>query len=684
MISTPFVNSLPEVDVVEDGKHIEYLNIAAAFDTETSSFYDHGERRACMYIWMFGIGNIVTYGRTWEEFTRLLKILQVSYQLDSKSRRLVVYVHNLSYDWQFLRKHIKPDKVFALERDDPGYIISGGIMFKCSMKLSGGKSLANIGKDLVSHHIEKAVGDLDYRLIRGPTTPLTPRELHYCEYDIRVLLAYIDEKIEQDGSIVKIPLTNTGYVRNFCREKCLSRSNYTRYRNLISTLTVDAEEYEQLKRAFIGGFVHSNPQYTRQILHNVSSDDFTSSYPAVMCLEKFPMSASRKIEGAISNQRLEALLNTYCCLFDLELHDVSPRLWQDFPISSSKCYVKKNFSESNGRIVTAEQINLTVTELDYQTYREFYNWAGFKISNMRVYQKQYLPRAFVSAILDLYVDKTTLKGIESEEVNYMIKKNMLNAAYGMSVTDIVREQWEYTDNEYSQLETDVEKSLEAYNNSKKRFLFYPWGVWVTAHARRNLFDGIKAVGDDYIYADTDSVKYFNPERHQGYFDAYNKRIDEKIDLISKHYRIEKSKFRPKTNAGKEKPLGYWDFEGVYDNFKTLGAKRYMYSKGDSLVVTISGANKKNAARYLSQFPDPFERFDHGLVIPEDYAKRMSSLWIDEETEGDMKDYLGNWFHYHELSSVSMKPTEYRMTMSTEFKKFIDFILGVEERNGGLT
>lgn len=216
--------TIQDAGSVVTNKNIEYLNVPAAFDIETTSFYQNDDKspenkRGIMYIWQFGIGNVVTTGRTWDEFKSLLTILENILYLD-KNRRLVIYVHNLPYEWQFMRQHFTWDEVFILDDRKPVTARIGGIEFRCSMKLAGGKSLANTAKDLIKYPVEKMVGDLDYSLIRTPLTPLTPTELKYCENDIRVILHYIQEKIEQDGDITRIPLTNTGYVRNYCRKAC--------------------------------------------------------------------------------------------------------------------------------------------------------------------------------------------------------------------------------------------------------------------------------------------------------------------------------------------------------------------------------------------------------------------------------------------------------------------------------
>ena len=227
-----------DLPVVTNNKKISFYNVPCAFDIEVSSFYYNGEKNASMYIWQFGILNWVTYGRTWEEYQNFLAVLSEVLGL-SEDMRLVVYVHNLAYEWQFVRKILKWDKVFFLDERKPVYAITGGYEFRCSLKLSS-KSLAKVGEDLVKYKEHKHVGDLDYQLNRFHSTPLTDEELGYCEADIRVLLAYIQEKIETDKQIDYIPLTNTGYVRNHCRKACFRK--YKDYKRLMSELTLDADE----------------------------------------------------------------------------------------------------------------------------------------------------------------------------------------------------------------------------------------------------------------------------------------------------------------------------------------------------------------------------------------------------------------------------------------------------------
>ena len=160
-----FLSRLVELTLstVTNNKKITYYNTPAAFDIEVSSFYQNGNKMACMYVWQFGIYNLVTCGRTWNEFLVLLKAVRAILGLNEKLR-LIVYVHNLAYEFQFMRKLIDWDKVFFLDERKPVYAIAQGIEFRCSLKLSS-KSLAKVAEDLQKYKVSKKTGDLDYQLI---------------------------------------------------------------------------------------------------------------------------------------------------------------------------------------------------------------------------------------------------------------------------------------------------------------------------------------------------------------------------------------------------------------------------------------------------------------------------------------------------------------------------------------
>lgn len=447
-------------------------------------------------------------------------------------------------------------------------------------------------------------------------------------------------------------------------------------------LKIGTDEFSQLRHGFMGGHTHAGAKYIGKTIERVASYDICSSYPSVMLYEKFPMSRAIYVHSKnLNDEKFMNLLTTKACLFNVILKNVKPKLEYDHPISRSKCFLfepdevhrkgKKTITPlDNGRVVRAKRLGITVTEQDFFTYSEYYDFDVEAILDFRYYEKQYLPHNFVKAILELYHKKTTLKDVVGEEVNYRIHKEMLNASYGMAVTNPVRDEFNYEDNVYRKVKPVLEDAISKYNDDVKRFLFYPWGVWVTAYARRNLFKAITAVGNDFIYADTDSVKFKNPEAHEQFFKDYNNHIIDLVQKSARYHSIETSKFSPLNSKGKIKLLGAWEFEGIYDQFKTLGAKRYFYQIGDKYFATVAGANKAATADYLSKQEKPFEAFNEHLIIPKEYSKRMVVRYIDDETFGWVTDYKGEKYYYHEMSSIHMEPTAYSISISDSFYDYL--------------
>ena len=687
-----------DIELVESNR-IEYFNIPASFDIETTSFIaskdENGEpvKAATMYIWQLGLNGTVIYGRTWDEFDNVINELVDYLELSSK-RHLLIYVHNLGYEFQFIRKRFEWDKVFAIKQRRPVYAICGGIEFRCSLFLSN-YSLEYIGKNLLHKYpVEKLVGNLDYSKIRHSKTPLTDEELAYCINDVKVVMSYIQEKIEMDGDISRIPLTNTGYVRNYCRKECFyegipeddkeSRKRVQmNYKALMKSLQIQSdEEYEQMHRAFMGGFTHASALYSGRVMYDVGSADLTSSYPYTIVCEYFPMTRGEYIGSVEDNKLFNYYLSNFCCLFDIEFTNLEPMQEYENPLSQSRCFIEGDYIVNNGRLVSADKCTTTITELDYDTISKFYRWDSVKIMNMRIYHRGYLPKALILAVLSLYEDKTTLKGVSGKEVEYLVSKNMINAAFGMMVTAVVRDEFEYAD-EWFKKAADVDSQLAGYNNNFNRFLFYGWGVWVTAHARHNLFSAIYEFGTDYVYSDTDSIKGINFEQHMDYFKKYNDNVFEKLLDMCNHYNIPFNKCRPKTKKGEEKLIGVWDMEKPYVRFKTVGAKRYIYEYEDGeLSLTVSGLNKKYAIPYLLEENNNnkdiiFEKFGEGMFIPAGHTGKMTLTYIENEMCGTLVDYLGNKSTYHELSAIHMEPQSYFMSLVGDYIKFLKGVQYIE-------
>ena len=678
-------------------RKVRYYNIRASFDIETTSMIVEGYKKAHMYIWQFCIDGVVYVGRNLEELKTFLDNLKEQLGLN-QLLRLVIYVHNLGYEFQFIQSILNKDMVvFADSPREPMYINDlEGFEFRCSYRLTG-LGLSKVADNLPKEYdwLKKTDG-LDYSKIRHEFTPMTDEEMEYCINDVLILDAYIKTNIQDSNQydLATIPLTNTGFVRDYCRKRCMKNDDY---KKKIGNLKLQTDEFIMLRRAFQGGFTHANASYVDEVIEDVNSIDFTSSYPTVMIAEKFPMSVGRRIYKP-KFEEIEEYRKGNCCVFNivyknLRLKESSP----DCPISYSKCITKPIkyilsdsdirdgvIPENNGRIYSAEVCELIVTDMDFDTINDYYNYESAELKGGYYYKAGYLPSDFVRCVLNLYKDKTELKDVEGKEQEYLLSKGMLNSCYGMCVTNFVKPHVTFNEG-WVTTPTDLREEVDKQNDDAKRFLFYPWGVWIRAYARRNLLKSMLEFGSDYIYADTDSIKFLNYDKHKKFIKWYNKDIQIKLEKAIKYHKRYGKNFeydvndlKPKTIKGKEKPLGVWDDDGHYKKFKTLGAKRYVYEKDNGqFCITIAGLPKKKGAEAILNKCDGnidscFEFFNDNMTVAEKGLKQ-ASCYIDEETSYLCTDYNGFTCEVVSPSAIYLGDTSFTLKLTDRFKLYVDLL-----------
>lgn len=693
-------------------KKKKFYNIPITFDIETTNIYkclsdnsihqaneivkmkernakfpiDDYEKISFMYVWQLQILDASFMGRTWEEFKDLIDALKQHFKLD-EHKYLIIYVRNLEFEFQFIKHFFDWGNIFASEPHRVIYARStDGFEFRCSYFLAG-CNLETTGKNLTKYQALKQTGKLDYNLIHTPDTPLTNDEIEYCLYDVIVDNYFIRECMEQEphNSLLKIPLTKTGYVRRYVKKYVLNSKMHKLYRKKCLQFTMDEKKYHQLKRCFAGGFTHSNALNTGKVFNDVHSQDFTSSYPAVILLEKFPMTKPRLYKPK-GYEDFKTKIELYACIFDIEFINIRMKkdVYENI-ISESKCFEKSSdIVVNNGRVVSASSITTTICEIDYQNICQFYDFDTIKVANMWISRKAYLPKELMECVLHFYKSKTELKDVIGKETEYLLLKGMLNSIFGMMVCDPVKPIIEFNNDVWEINADNLEKCLEKYNTRYDKFLVYEWGIYITAYARRNLFTGIKELKYDYIYADTDSLKYTDYNAHKKYFDAYNKWIEKKIDVICKKYKFDINDFKPKDIYGVEHTIGLYDYDAHYENFKTLGAKRYLvkyakddphYKKGTIFSLTISGLNKKKAMPYLEslakeQKTSVFDLFTDEMFVDGEHSGKLLHTYIDDRKECDVIDYLGNKSHIIALSGVHLEPSSYSLSLAEQYKKYI--------------
>lgn len=639
-----------------------------------------------MYVWQWAVGtDLVVYGRTWDEFNEFIALLVKTLEL-SEQKRIVCYCHNLAYETQFIKHYFKIFNVLATKPYKPiRYTTSAGIEFRCSYLLTQ-QSLDTLSKNYNLKYFKKA--HYNYKLMRNSKTKLTPSELDYIFSDVLAVNEYIAIEMQTYKKISMIPNTATAKVRIQTRQNTVAmthsggtdNSGAIEYQELMQCCTLEPDELRLAHQCYTGGLTHSNALNTNMTLYNVGSQDFTSSYPAVMVLSnEFPIGKGTRVKK-VNKQCFYHLLEHYALLFNVTFFNIKPKTYEQI-ISVHKCINITGEVSNNGRVVTADALQIALNHVDFKLISKFYSWDAMVINDLYYYPKGYLPKKFVLSVLDYYELKTTLKGVHSEdgtaEQNYQRYKGYVNALYGMCCLYPAKCSIKIDDNgQWIEEEPDFDKCVEKYNKDKGRFLSYLWGITISSLAKFNLcVYGILPLGKDYVYADTDSVKYLHPEQHEDIFDDYNFMLSLKIQRVAQKRKIPLSKFVPQTPAGVKCPIGFWTNEGIYQRFRTCGSKRYITEKDGKIDITVAGLNKKAGAEFMVKcFDDPFEAFNEDLYVPKGMTGKQTHTYCEKEIKGTMKDYQGNVAEYNEKSYIHLEDADYDFNIASDY---IKYMLGVQ-------
>ncbi len=656
--------------LILDGKvipAIKYLEL-----TEEEQI--RAEYRSFMYIWQFGINDTIYYGRTWEELRAFL--IRLDYYNSAKK---IVFIHNLAFEFQYLKsvfrfKNViarKKHKVMRCEMEDYNIELHCSYMMSnCALKLL---------PKVFMLPVEKKVGDLDYTLMRTPATELTEKELGYCEYDCLVVYEYIKRELETYGRVDKIPITSTGHVRRELKERI---SKDWDYKNKVKkSININPHIYNLLQDAFAGGYTHANYIYANEILKNIESWDFTSSYPYILVSHQFPSTEFRECNIKSASQ----MLKRFAYIIVVEFTNIKSKYFNNF-ISASKCKNIYNAVYDNGRIIQAEKITMTLTDIDFYFLLDTYKYDSYEIKESYYSVYDYLPKQFIEFVLEKYVNKTAYKNVEGMEVEYAKEKNKFNALYGMSVTNMIRDEVIY-DNEKDWYERVLENKeiLEKLNEEKKKaFLSFAYGVWVTAYARSNLLKNVIQLDDKIVYCDTDSMKL-----KEGYdksvIEKYNNFVIKKLKHVSKILDIQFERFSPKDSKGERHTLGVFDNDGKYEEFITQGAKKYAYTKwidkkklkddmnvqevkGDKvkvLEITVAGVPKTGALglKNLSEFKDDF-------VFDFKYTNKNLLMYCENQEKCCIIDYKGKEYQVTDKTGCCIVPTTYVLGKALEYADLI--------------
>jgi len=642
-------------------KKIAYYNISASFDIETTTIEPEkiGDKYiynpyGFMYQWQFCVFGIVVFGRTWDEFQLFLARLRVQLNL-CESIKLVVYIHNLAFEFQFMKEFIEIENMFSKDKRKPMKVNSDGIEFRCSYFLSN-MSLAKFCENSELCYHFKMTDEYDYRQIRTPKTILTETEKAYCYNDVRGLCECVDTLLEAD-TIATLPLTNTGYVRREYRKHMNTKANRLRF---VKT-ALNEHEYNMLRSAFRGGNTHANRFLANMVLSDVYSFDISSSYPTAIEIDDFPMGKFTTVK--LNNQmKLDYYCDNYCVVMDISIFNVMLNYDAVIPyIDIAHCREKSNIINDNGRVLQADFVRLTITNIDLSIIRSMYTFEGFTVNDAIYADKGKLPKELREKLMDFYAIKTQLKDIDGKEYEYMKSKNRVNSTFGMMVTDVAHSEIEYDINtmEWQETKPNLVDSLERFYKSRNNFLSYQWGVFVTAHARRRLQIMIDKVGRDLVYTDTDSIKFQN-KAHIQEFQDINKELIQQAEKNDIPAYVDRTDIVDNEEVTNRFYLGTWDNDGNYVRFKTLGAKKYCFEKlkkgEQKFEITVSGMSKKKGAQAVGNIDN--------FAIGETYSDiGRTTSWYNDEA---IKEITINGDTFKTASNIGILETTYTLGVTNEY------------------
>ena len=623
----------------------KYKNCICAFDIETTN--DRESLQAFMYIWQFQIDDITVMGRTWDEFLKFIR--RICAELNTEEY-LVVFVHNLSFEFQFLRGiyEFTKDEVFAVDsRKVLKCEMFSHIEFRCSY-LQTNMSLSEFTNKMGVEDVKLSGEDFDYSIARYPWTELSETELQYCINDVKGLVEAmrIQMDLEHD-TFYTLPLTSTGYVR---RDVKAAMRHYNRQD--LKDMLPDYEVFSMLREAFRGGNTHANRYYADYILHDVHSMDFASAYPSAQINCRFPMSPWLKEDGMdLDRCLLKIYKHKRACLMRVKLFNVKLKdpMWGAPYLAKAKCRNARNVENDNGRILSADYLETTLTDLDFKIVLKEYEFDWIEFDEF--YHSRYglLPKQLRETVMEYFRRKTELKGVAGQELYYMKSKNKLNSVYGMSVQSPVKQSIDFV-NDFIYRTDDETELLETAN--KRAFMSYAWGVWTTAWCRYELEEAIDLCGDRFVYCDTDSVKYLGNID----FRSFNSR--------KKRRSIENGACATDPK-GVEHYLGVMEHDADYIEFATMGAKKYAYRYPDGkLGITIAGVNKRKGAEEL-EAAGGLEAFKEGFVFRK--AGGTESIYNDEpETDKLIRE--GKEIPI--TSNLYIKDSEYTLGITGEYSRIL--------------
>lgn len=325
-----------------------------------------------------------------------------------------------------------------------------------------------------------------------------------------------------------------------------------------------------IRRSYRGGWVFINPEYRGRDVEDLTVYDVNSMFPYQMRTQLLPYGkpVSRAPEDG------ELYIVSFQAVFDIK-EGFLPTIQQKNSVRSNDA----DFIYSSNN----ELMDLCMTSVDYELFHEHYNVSVEQNHEYRVFRAS---SGMFNAYIDYWMEQKKKCGIRGpdgkrDEAGRATAKRFLNSLYGKTGQNPKhKSKIAYLDDYGVTRYETIEDEGRAW--------YIPVATFITSYARAMIVRAAQKFGEDFVYADTDSIHCVNAENHE------------------KDLDIDPSR------------LGAWDKEAVWKYGRYLAPKRYIHGntktgKPDECKMAAAGHTVKEEITW--------ENFRIGTVYHEKLTSR---------------------------------------------------------------
>jgi hypothetical protein len=549
------------------------INLVADFETTSWEQY---KRDGVVRVWAYSIANIdtltiVNRGTTIEEFFDYLSITH-------RDRAMKVYFHNLKFDGSFIlnyllnsgysqtkNRKLEPNQFQTLITDKNVWynirynVYKAGYKISIEFRDSWKKLPYKVSEIAKAYKLPIDKGEIDFNLYRPIGYKPTDEEWSYVDRDVLIVAHALKTKLARG----LIRLTSSSDAFNYFKNQ------FRKDQFIYLFPKITEEEYNDLKKAYKGGWTYVREDRQGITFYDVISLDRNSMHPASMRDELMPYGRPCFGQGKYKKDSMYPIY--------VQNIDVSFDLKENYvPIIQTASLATFN----TGQFITStdEQIiTLTLTHLDLALLLKHhhinyikYNWYySFKASR-KIYTKY---------IDEWYEEKQSNVGALREDA-----KGMLNYLYGKFGTNPIRK------DKSVYLEDNTLKFINNEEKKSSNTFYLPTAIFTTAYSRDSEINLAQRLYEYFIYGDTDSLKL----------------KDITLEELSKVLPLDDNK------------IGAWKVDGIYKQIKVIRPKAYAVINDKSRTKIYCAGLPEDVKKHM--------KFDH-LEIGFETDKKLMQLQV---------------------------------------------------------